>query len=371
MSGWRHWLRHPVCALAHSLRVRYETYTNTKHEAKMRSMTLLLRRLIETEIFSPEFFRLACQKFKVREMVVEGEYGPMQGAVLDRFIMAQYMEQGTYDREAVQFLKTQLRDGGLFLDVGANVGMYTIPLAANPNVQCIAFEPEPNNFLALQSNVARNCLHGNVICHQMAVMEAPGEITFEISPDNTGDHRIRHSTDVTDLLGEAARETITVRADRLDRLLRGVALESPVVAKIDVQGAELNVLRSAGAVLNSIDVMILEFWPYGLRRMGEKPDTLLAILREHFPFAGYTAWGRRLPLEIAPFEVAAENVRSIRFSDAEDFVDLVLMRHEPTLSLSSGPWSDGMNAASHISPMREMTQLMKIKSKSHTISRLG
>jgi len=318
MSRWRHWLYHPVNAVSQSLRWRYDKHINAQ-----------LPHLIGTEAFSPELFRLACERYNVREIVVAGEYGPMQGAANDHFIMPEYMGTGSYDRERTRFLRTKLSGGGSFLDIGANVGMYTVALAANPSVQCIAFEPEPGNFRALETNVRRNCIHQNVICQRVAVMETAGEVTFELSRDNTGDHRVRAVSIAPSLQGEDEREVITVRADRLERLLMGIELRTPLIAKIDVQGAELSVIRSSGAVLDSIDLMILEFWPYGLRRMGATVDALLAILGDHFPFAGYSPWDKGLPSEIAPFDVVAQKARLVDPTDADSFAELFLVRRQP------------------------------------------
>jgi len=246
---------------------------------------------------------------------------------MDRFLLPEYMKAGTYERERIQFLRNQLRNGGLFLDIGANVGMYTVALAANPDVQCIAFEPEPNNFRMLRNNVVRNCTHENVVLHQIALMDVPGEVTFELSPEeNAGDHRIRLPIETANLCGEASRMTITVCAERLDKKLAGIELKRPVVAKVDVQGAELMVLRSANTILNSIEVMILEFWPYGLHRMGAETDALLDILRNHFPFASYVTGGKGLPSELRPFEFTAQKARALNANEPDDFVDLLLTR---------------------------------------------
>jgi FkbM family methyltransferase len=326
----------------HWLHRAKKTYKNKSNQAKMclgRLLGLLsanskivstelLRRLIDTDAFSPEVFRLACDKLNVREVVVQGEYGKMQGSAVDPFLMPEYMKSGTYDGERIQFLRSQLRSGGLFLDIGANVGWYTVALAANPAVQCIAFEPEPNNFWMLRSNVARNCAYGNVVCHQIALMEAPGEVILELAPENTGDHRVRLPIAAQSLQGETSRKTIKVFADRLDNKLVGVQLKNPLIAKIDVQGAELMVLRSADTILKSIDLMVLEFWPYGLRRMGSGADTLLDILRNHFPFACYAPWGKGLPSEVVPFDFTAQKARGLNPNNPDDFADLILTRRQ-------------------------------------------
>jgi FkbM family methyltransferase len=56
----------------------------------------------------------------------------------------------------------QANDGGTYLDIGANIGLTTIPIAQLPDVQCIAFEPAPENFRNVQANVRANCDPGKV-----------------------------------------------------------------------------------------------------------------------------------------------------------------------------------------------------------------
>jgi FkbM family methyltransferase len=328
-SRWMHWLNNRNRAYrikAYQAKMWFGRLLGNLSANSTPISTALLRRLVDTNAFSSELFRSACQKFNVSEVVVQGEYGQMQGSAVDPFIMTEYMKTGRYDGERIQFIRTKLRSGGLFLDIGANVGMYTVAIAANPAVKCIAFEPEPSNFRMLRSNVARNCAYGNVLCHHVALAEAPGEVTFELSPENTGDHRIRIQTAAPALQGESSRKTMKVYADRFDNKMAGVELRKPLVAKIDVQGAELMVLRSADAILQSIDLMVLEFWPYGLQRMGAGSEALLDILRQHFPFASSTSWGSSLPRELVPFELTAQKARTLNPENPDDFFDLILTR---------------------------------------------
>ena len=124
--------------------------------------------------------------------------------------------------------------GGTYVDVGANVGLTTIPVAQNPRVSCLALEPEPGNFSFLRANIAANCPHGNVVAKRVAVFECPDTLRFEIASDNLGDHRIR-LRDVVGQMNEQERTTIEVDALPLDDLLQ--VKDRPAAVKVDTQGS--------------------------------------------------------------------------------------------------------------------------------------
>jgi hypothetical protein len=85
------------------------------------------------------------------------------------------------------------------------------------------------------------------------------------------------------LEGEEERPLIEVPAGRLDDLVRVEDLPRPVVAKLDTQGAEVQVLRGAERSLSHFDQLICEFWPYGLRRLGDSAEELIEFFRD-FPY---------------------------------------------------------------------------------------
>jgi hypothetical protein len=121
-----------------------------------------------------------------------GAYGAMQGAPTDQAILGTYAQTGSFARRTNDALAAFFRDGsGHYVDVGANIGLTTIPVAQNPRVRCLAIEPEPTNFAHLTANVAAHCPHGNVELRQVAAFSRHATLTFEISPSNVGDHRLR------------------------------------------------------------------------------------------------------------------------------------------------------------------------------------
>jgi FkbM family methyltransferase len=172
-----------------------------------------------------------------------------------------------------------LRGGGTYVDVGANIGLTTIPVAQNPSVDCVALEPEPSNFNYLSLNVAANCPHRNVRLHQLAAFSERKRLQFELSPANLGDHRIRLA-DADGKLDEQKRRTIEVDAVALDDLINPTRM--PIAVKIDTQGAEPFVITGGPKLLASTSLLIIEIWPYGIARMGGSLEPIVTLLRDSF-----------------------------------------------------------------------------------------
>ena len=223
--------------------------------------------------------RLA-ENLNVVALSVKGEYGVIQNSVSDRVISRYYAERG---RWAVQTNETLRRffaaTGGAYIDVGANVGLTTIPVASDPRVSCLALEPEPGNFSYLTANIAANCPHGNVVAKRVAAFERVDTLRFEIARSNFGDHRIR-LRDSAGSMNEEMRAIINVEALPLDQLVDTKRM--PIAVKIDTQGAEPFVVKGARHTLAAAGLLILEFWPYGMVRMGGDPDEVIRCLERDF-----------------------------------------------------------------------------------------
>ena len=86
--------------------------------------------------------------------------------------------------------------------------------------------------------------------------------------------------------GEAERTTIAVPARPVDTLIEAANLAGPVLVKVDVQGAETRALAGGPALFGRADIALLEYWPYGLRRLGSEPAALCAAAARHFSYAG-------------------------------------------------------------------------------------
>lgn len=132
------------------------------------------------------------------------------------------------------------RPGTVAIDVGANVGMFTIPLAlaVGQRGAVLAIEPSPDSVERLKSNVELNRLD-NVIIRPLAVADRPGELQLHLAVDPAF-----HSTTAIAEAREAG-ETVTVRAETLDALWEEAGSPMVSLVKVDTEGGELGVLRGA------------------------------------------------------------------------------------------------------------------------------
>jgi len=135
---------------------------------------------------------------------------------------------------------SSLGSGDVFLDVGAHIGKYTIPAAkrVGRNGLVIAIEPHPENYKTLTENIKLNDLN-NVIALNIAAWKEEGILKLFI-----GDTHGRHS--VKRCLGLGYVE---VRAKALDEVIDQLKVRRVNLIKIDVEGAELEVLKGLARTL--------------------------------------------------------------------------------------------------------------------------
>ena len=162
--------------------------------------------------------------------------------------------------------------GQTVLDIGANIGYYTLIFSrlVGEEGRVISFEPDPENFLLLQKNVTLNGCR-NVRLLNRAVSDYSGTMMLYRSDENHGDHRIYPS--------DPGRSSVEVRAVRLDDHLAD--FDGPIhLVKMDVQGAEGKVLEGFRSLWpGHADLKIIfEFWPWAMHRAGSDPANIIAAL---------------------------------------------------------------------------------------------
>jgi FkbM family methyltransferase len=230
-----------------------------------------------------EAFQLLGRRFGIADLRVPGDCGVIEGALADTAILATYAQTRRWSASLNHVVDAffETRDSGTYIDIGANIGLTTIPIARHAAISCKAFEPEPQTFRYLTTNLRHNCTAGNVEPFNLALSDRHGTIAFELADDNLGDNRI-HLTDDEGSFGEAKRRVITVPTDRLDDVLGVAHLARPIAVKIDTQGAECRVLDGGRSVLDAASIITFEFWPYGMRRMASDPASLISFIATRF-----------------------------------------------------------------------------------------
>lgn len=193
---------------------------------------------------------------------------------------------GLHEFEEMGFLLHLLRQEDLFVDVGANIGSYTILASSALGARSISFEPIPSAFDWLKRNVAVNGATQYVELKNMGVGSKSGRLLFTANQDTTN-HVILSSSI------EALGDNISVDVDTLDHLLGDT---HPALLKIDVEGFETEVLDGAHRILssNSTHAVIMEINGSGVQ-YGHSDEQLLKKMIEYgFKTFSYDPFKRKL-----------------------------------------------------------------------------
>jgi FkbM family methyltransferase len=147
---------------------------------------------------------------------------------------------GVYEAPLSRWIVRAACEGGLMIDVGANLGYFTLLWAAqNPANRVLAFEASPRNVSLLHDNIQRNHVHDRVDLRAEAVGKAAGTCQFDVGPaDQTG---------WGGLVAQASEASIEVNVVRLDDVV--APQEDVSVLKVDVEGADAWVLQGAERLL--------------------------------------------------------------------------------------------------------------------------
>lgn len=192
---------------------------------------------------------------------------------------------GAFEAATQRDYRRLLKPGATVLDIGANIGAHTLPLAklVGDHGHVFAFEPTAFAFNKLQANIALNpTLAARITAEQIALGDAadaplPGMIAASW-PLSTSDER-------DPLHGGRAMSTVGARATALDAYVEASGVSRLDFIKLDVDGAECRVLRGAKATLARFrPAIVLELAPYVFDGTGDDLATLLGLLNQ----AGYS-----------------------------------------------------------------------------------
>jgi FkbM family methyltransferase len=137
-----------------------------------------------------------------------------------------------FDPEELGIIRCRLTDGFTFIDVGANIGAYTLCVAslAGPTARILAVEPQPDVFDRLTYNIGLNP-YGTIKAVACAVADKAGELTLFLDPRNSGESSVK-------VVASSQARMIRVPATTLLDLVQEERLERLDAVKLDVEGAE-------------------------------------------------------------------------------------------------------------------------------------
>jgi len=182
-------------------------------------------------------------------------------------------------RSALDLLTKEglIEPSGTIINAGANIGMTCIALVkSGVFARALAFEPDPENYRLLVRNIEQNGLDSRIEAHAVALSSRTAPLEFELSPDNSGDHRVRQSAR-PGFYREESRRTITVPGETLDHFFENRSDRIDALWA-DIQGHEGHLLAGARNFLKNGIPLIFELWPYGLNRAGTTPQELISLV---------------------------------------------------------------------------------------------
>jgi FkbM family methyltransferase len=190
---------------------------------------------------------------------------------------------GVYEVQAIDFVLRQLKPGGVFVDVGANIGTFTLPAARKMGSagRVIAIEPSPRVFPYLERNVALNEL-SNVQSIQCAAYDRDGGTVpfYEAPVDHFG---------MGSLSAQFHNEPVPVLCRTLDHILDDQRIAKVDVIKVDVEGVEAAVFEGAQKLLTGDQppVIVFEFCDWAENRLvGGHAGDAQRVLKQW----GYGIW---------------------------------------------------------------------------------
>jgi FkbM family methyltransferase len=179
-----------------------------------------------------------------------------------------------FEENEKKFVKQFLKPGDTFIDIGANIGLFTVYASKLVEQQgkVFAFEPNPRTFERLKSNIQLNASN-NVELYQKGVSDSSGQLQFIISKDGY---------DAWDSFGRPSAgedfETISVPVISLNEFLAREQVNGQKVSliKIDVEGWEEHVISGGEGYLksDSAPTLLIEFTEINLENAGTNSKSL-------------------------------------------------------------------------------------------------
>lgn len=198
-----------------------------------------------------------------------------------RFRIDESLRRWNFDgeQEVRKALEQNLESGDLAIDVGANFGMHTLIMARQvaPSGRVIAFEPIPENIRLFRRNIALNRFDGSVELHSQAISDLPTE-QLEMTIKTTG---LEPSAGIK-TSEQQGMTNVLVKNSSLDRACGDLRCDQGCLVKIDVEGAELSVLRSGlGFIKRVKPKLLIEVHTYALPAFGATTQDVHALLDQN------------------------------------------------------------------------------------------
>ena len=191
---------------------------------------------------------------------------------------------GLQEYEDMAFVLHVLKPGDLFVDIGANIGSYSVLAGSCEGVNVVAFEPVSTSFSWLQKNIQVNKLDQKVCAKNIGLGDQKGTICFSSNLDTLNHVVFKHEKNFS---------SIEVDVLTLDEVMKE---KSPTVIKIDTEGYESQILNGAKITINnsSLIAILVELNGSGKRYGKEDNEIHKLLISKGFYSFQYDPFTRKL-----------------------------------------------------------------------------
>jgi FkbM family methyltransferase len=214
----------------------------------------------------------------------------------DHYISGDLLRDKIWEPFETEIFRRICLAGDVVADIGANIGWYSVIASklVGESGRVFSFEPDMKNMELLKKNLAASGGAGTVETRACAVSDRSSLEKLFLSDTNLGDHQLFDDG--------GSRKSLDVTVVSLDDVFFNEP-NRPTLVKSDTQGSEARIIRGAARLFESgwRPILILEFWPYGLKGAGDDPMAL---------------WRRLKSLGYAMYEITEENPQLMRLHES-------------------------------------------------------
>lgn len=234
----------------------------------------------------------------------------------DSFHAMWLMYYSIVDWEEFNLIKEFVKPGDIVLDIGANMGYYSLWMSKFTGIKglVIAFEPDNNNFINLEKNIILNNLGNQIVAEKKAVNDESVVISFTINLD--GENHIASLNN---------SQSHRIDSIKLDDYFAEKNIKRIAYLKVDVEGFELNVLKGCSKALRNktVDLIQLEI-NETIKNSGAVVNDVLNLLRlNEYTLCEYDVIGNKL----MPVNYNSDKENYFATADLEG-INLVLSRNK-------------------------------------------
>lgn len=204
-----------------------------------------------------------------------------------RWLFLDYIMFSVREELTTELFEKVVKEGDIVVDLGANIGYYTLLAArlVGKKGKVYAFEPEPINYSLLIKNIELNG-YDNIVPVQKAVSNTAGTVRLFLAYKSTEGHAIYQPNNAIYQPNNKKREFVEVESVTLDEFFKDKKCPINVI-KMDIEGAEIAAFLGMGRLLreNKNLKLFVEFNPFRIRRSGVSPEDFARMLLEDYGFS--------------------------------------------------------------------------------------